>query len=498
MITGWAVAACGGSPPKVATVDGGTTDASTSDARTLDARAIDARGADAAMTDGSSADSPSADALAPPTVDAGFPTIALSYLTPTTLTANAFSYQMADYDQARHQVLFYPYGSVTKPYGNSGVLLAYNVSSATTFTMASSWTTADVSQLVGPNAVNFGGGFLDTSDTHAYLPAGPGYEAVGDAAVSKQSLAMQWDLAKAYANPNDPTAYATMDLRTLPGIPNVGGFSGIFANGYAYLCPTIDSETGLFHGVLIRYDASGSFSDTSSWQWFNMNTIASPPDPDLGGMQSMAYVAPYVYLLPFANGTDKNVVQASKLVRYDTTKDFGSASSYETLDLTTLPVPSGIQPKLKGFTGGIVVGTRLVLVPWGLRNDMQTESISLLYDTTKDLTDPTAWEYLDLTTVNMKAGGYQFGWLDKHGYVWFVPTHNYDATSTPDVPPYVAWNTALPFASATSWTSYPNTVPNWLTGAAYDPSTDTAWLASYGTPVGGEESALLVQVQESY
>ena len=180
------------------------------------------------------------------------------------------------------------------------------------------------------------------------------------------------------------------------------------------------------------------------------------------------------------------------------TKDFESASSYATLDLTTLALPSAIQPRLKGFTGGIVVGQSLVMVPWGLRNDMQTESVSLMYDTTKDLTDATAWQTIDLTTVDPKAGGYQFGWVDKNQYVWFVPTHNYDTTTAPAIPPFVVWNSTLPFASASSWKSYPNTTPDWLTGAAYDPATDTAWLAPYGTPVGGPESALIVQVQESY
>ncbi len=180
-------------------------------------------------------------------------------------------------------------------------------------------------------------------------------------------MAVQVNLAKEYANPNDPSAYSYIDLRNLPGIPDVGSFSGIFADGYAYFCPTLDTLNGEEHGVLVRYNSSQPFSSASSWQWYNLNDIASPPDPDLGGMQSMAYVAPYVYLIPFSNGSlapGGQTTEASKIVRYDTTKNFESASSYQTFDLATLPFPASIQTQLKGFTGGIVVGNSLVLVPW--------------------------------------------------------------------------------------------------------------------------------------
>src|ERR1700677_4007857 len=54
-----------------------------------------------------------------------FTTMTLSYIAATTITSSAFSYQMADFDVQRNQVLFYPYGSVTPPLGNSGVLLSY-------------------------------------------------------------------------------------------------------------------------------------------------------------------------------------------------------------------------------------------------------------------------------------------------------------------------------------------------------------------------------------
>jgi hypothetical protein len=62
-------------------------------------------------------------------VAGSFPTITLSYINPTTINPQAFSYQMADYDAQRNQVIFYPYGVVAPPVVHSGMLLTYNVGS---------------------------------------------------------------------------------------------------------------------------------------------------------------------------------------------------------------------------------------------------------------------------------------------------------------------------------------------------------------------------------
>ncbi len=412
------------------------------------------------------------------------PSVSTSYLDPRTINPESFSYQMADYDTVRNQAIFYPYGSVTPPIANSGVMLFYNVGS-NDFTNPASWSTVDLSKVATPNAVDFGGGFLDSLGNFAYLPPGSkGYTGTpAQTALAHTAVSVRVDLAKESANPNDPSAYQWIDLRTLPAIKNVGGFSGVFAAGYAYFAPTVDCSNGNYHGTLIRYNSAQPFSSSSSWQYFNLNNIVNPADPELGGMQSMAYIAPYVYLIPFQYGAAGNVKQASKIVRYDTTKNFQSASSYEFFDLSTLPVPAAILAQLGGFTGGVVVGQSLVLVPWGSRGNQQTNHVAVIYDTTRVLNDPTAWQYIDLHTLNAAAGGYQFGWLDKNGFMSFVPTHNYNLVS-PSVPPFITWNSALPFSRLTSWSTHPNATGAWSTGAAYDPSTNTAWFAGYGSPSG--------------
>jgi hypothetical protein len=202
----------------------------------------------------------------------------------------------------------------------------------------------------------------------------------------------------------------------------------------------------------------------------------------------------YVYLIPFQYGASGNVKEASKIVRYDTTKNFQSASSYEFFDLSTLPVAAAIKAQLGGFTGGVVVGQSLVLVPWGSRGNQQTNHVAVIYDTTRALNDPTAWQYMDLHAINAEAGGYQFGWVDKNGFMSFVPAHNYNMES-PSVPPFITWNTTLPFTQVTSWETHPNTTGAWSTGVAYDPGTNTAWFAPYGSP-SGNYVPLITQLQE--
>ena len=95
----------------------------------------------------------------------------------------------------------------------------------------------------------------------------------------------------------------------------------------------------------------------------------------------------------------------------------------------------------------------MILVSWGDRNLQQNNSVALEYDSTRALNDPAARTYIDLAAVNKKAAGYQYGRLDNTGFVWFVPTHNYQATSVPAIPPFIVYNTALPFNQASSWTT---------------------------------------------
>jgi hypothetical protein len=116
-------------------------------------------------------------------------------------------------------------------------------------------------------------------------------------------------------------------------------------------------------------------------------------------------------------------------------------------------------------------------------------SVAAAYDTRRPLSDPGAWSFFDLTEVHPDARGYMFGWVDRAGFVHFVPTANF---ATGIAPPFVVWGSGRPFTAASSWTSYPSTGVPPSTGAAYDGT--YAWLAPFGTDATGN-SGLITRVR---
>jgi hypothetical protein len=85
--------------------------------------------------------------------------------------------------------------------------------------------------------------------------------------------------------------------------------------------------------------------------------------------------------------------------------------------------------------------------------------------------------------------------VDIFGYVWFVPDGAFaDGKASVSNPPFVVWNSAAPFSQSSSWTAYPGATAlgaeSPSSGAAYDPSTNTAYTAP--------NQATIVQVQEAF
>lgn len=388
---------------------------------------------------------------------AGFPNITIETFDATTVHPDARRFQLADFDPKRNRVIFYPEGDFPFPMARHpsalGTLLTYDVRGE--FKSPGSYRAYDMTRLVHPSAGGFCGGFLDENFDYAYVV--PLYKIVPKQGplsrpAAPNGLAVKVDLGK---DLNSPAAYQKFDLGTL-GLPQTGYCDGVGVHGYEYFVPVKEIQSKL-NGFFLRYDSSKDFTSRSAWSWFDLTTI----DPDATGFQSVAYAPPYIYLVPFFK---------SVLVRYNTNLPLQSASSYEVFDLknvTSEPV---------GLTGAVVAGHDLVLIPWDDPKRLRAISISLVYDTRKPLKAKEAWKSIDLKKVSPRAGGYQFGWLDRNGFVWFVPD-NYLFFG---VPPLITWNSRLPFDQPTSWKTYPSTGIPPSTGAAYDPKTNTAWLAPYG------------------
>ncbi|MFZ5468573.1 MAG: hypothetical protein ACOZIN_03965 [Myxococcota bacterium] len=390
-----------------------------------------------------------------------FPEHTTDFFDATTVHPEAKGFQVADYDRTGRRVIFYPWGGiVTNP---TSVVLAYHTDKD--FLSASSYDAVDVSVLVSPDAQGFGTGFVDAAARWSYFV--PFRKRLGTTVFqTANDLAVRFDLTKALS---DVSAYETFRLSSLPvPPPSLGWITGTEANGHAYYLPYGTPLSGApwhaRHGILLRYETSKAFTDPAAWQWYDLTQIHA----GAVGFQSIAAKPPWLYLIPYIDGQNG----ANVLVRYNLDQPFTESASYESVVLTSL------HPGAIGYTGAIVAGDNLVLVPWrDMGETVQSEqsvSLAAVFDTRAALTDASAWSFFDLTTLHPDAKGYQFGWLDKLGFVHFVPTHNFALLGPP---PFVVWDGARPFTSPSSWATYPNSGVA-QTGAAYDGN--FAWLAPYG------------------
>jgi hypothetical protein len=384
-----------------------------------------------------------------------FPEQVLDFFDATTVHPDARGFQLAVYDARGKRALFIPWGGyVDKPLG---VLLAYHTDQD--FSAATSYEAVDLTALLGPAAEGFAGGFLDETGDWLYLV--PFRQDTG-AGVEPNGLAIRFNLSR---NLSDRAAYETFDLATLPSPPRRFGWAtGAFAQGFAYYVPVVEAPVPYQpNGTLLRYNAARAFSDPTAWEWYN---LVSHVHRQAWGFQSNAVERPWLYLVPYGVGN-------SVIVRYNVTRPFQTPASYEAFDLATL------NPDARGFTGAVVVGKHVVLIPWRDRSQparRSSMSVAAAYDTRKALSDPAAWAFLDLRKVHPRASGYQFGWVDQEGFVHFVPTSTFTGGGPP---PFVVWDSRRPFNRTSSWTSYPSTGVPPSTGAAYDGV--CAYLAPYGT-----------------
>lgn len=384
----------------------------------------------------------------------------LDYFDATQIDSSAKAFQLADYDRTGRRVLFYPWGGiVTRPYST---VLAYHVDKD--FTSPESYEAVDLSDLVSPDAQGFGTGFIDrNADWSYFVPFRKRHGLLGQEA---NDLAIRFNLHKELG---DKSAYETFRLSTMENPPpKLGWITGVEAKGHAYFLPYGTPVTGEpwheLHGVLLRYNVAMAFNNPQAWSWVDLSHM----DRRAVGFQSIATKGDSLYLIPYYSGKDL-------MVRYDLTKPFNQAGSYEAVQLTKL------NPRATGYTGAVVAGDYLVLVPWrnineaNQRDPEQSAHVAAAYDMRKRLSDPSAWSFIDLLSVNPMARGYQFGWYDKLGYVHFVPAHDF---STKLPPPFIAWNTRKPFTDPAAWITRPRDQNPASTGAAYDG--EYAWFAPYG------------------
>lgn len=394
-------------------------------------------------------------------LQAQFPSITTTEFDPSANINSALKgYQLAAFDAARNQVLFFPWGQnpASTPVAN-GNLLVYNA--ALPFGSTSAYSYYNLPSITGVStAAGFCGGALDEPNSVLYLS--PGF-AVSGSTTSPSGEAVRVDLTQ---NLSNSSAYQEFNISSV--VPAVGAYCpAVVLGGNVYFVPTGNSTTN--NPYLLVYNESLPFTSSSSWSYYNLTNVNAAAE----GFESYAVVGNNLYLVPYFN---------TIFVVYNTTQSLTSSASYTAYDLTNV-LPLG---QRQGLTGAVVVNsTQIVMIPWANPSTLTSTHYALLYDTTQSFTSSASYTDFDLTTVNSASRGYEFGWLDRNGFCWFVPNYN---SVTSAVPPLINWNTSLPFASASSWTSYTNSGIPPSTGAAYNSTTNTAWLSPYGSAASSNYS----------
>jgi hypothetical protein len=240
--------------------------------------------------------------------------------------------------------------------------------------------------------------------------------------------------------------WAPADLSSFAGGAR-GYLGGAFDTRYVYFAPYYNGSS--YHGLVTRYDTTQPWGVGASYSTFDVSSVNAAAK----GFYGAAFDGKYVYFVPHYNGGYHGVV-----ARYDTTMPFGSAGSWQTIDLNAL------QAGARGYIGAIFDGKYLYLVPY--YNGSSYHGLVARLDTTQVFGNGLAWSFYDVSSVSAGARGMHGGTFDGR-YVYFTPYHNgaYQGLVT-------RYDTQASFANAVAWQFFDLSTVNagarGYSGAAFD------------------------------
>ena len=299
----------------------------------------------------------------------------------TTLSASTKGFAGAAFDG--RYVYFAPHG------GDINVDNAYDAFQATSvlvrfdtqgsFTDAAAWSTFDLTTL-DEQAQGYCGATFD--GRYLYLvPFGPDGDQppTGDLT---ESIAVRFDTQSDFS---DAGSYATMDLTPLPNEPS-RRCSGVFDGRYLYLS---ESQNGAdISGAITRYDTTTPFTSTSSWSTFNVATV----DDHAQGFAGSAFDGHAFYVMSSWYGdTVTNRFYDGVTARFDTTKPFGDATSWQTFDASQLfGTGNADLYDASFFHMGGFDGRFVYFIP---AQSVQNDAVIARYDTLQPYESLSAWSF---------------------------------------------------------------------------------------------------------
>lgn len=231
----------------------------------------------------------------------------------------------------------------------------------------------------------------------------------------RHGVALRYDTHMPFTSADAWEAY---DAGHTDGLTTRGYYGAVFDGRYVYYVPRFDGYD--LHSRILRFDSHASFTDPKAWSAFDAGLDISS--------QSAGFDGRYIY---FAPGAGRNRKTSGRIAwRYDTTKPFKEAASYEKQDVGDT---AGL--KTQNFDGVVFDGRYIYYVPLG-------NNMPLRYDTQGDFHAESSWSAFDGSSVGMKicVGGIFDG-----RYVYYVPySHN----------TVVRFDTRSDFTDRNAWTVF--------------------------------------------
>lgn len=253
-------------------------------------------------------------------------------------------------------IYFVPYGHTT---GHHGEVLRYNT--LADFLDPGSWATYDAgSNGVGVEPVGYEGGTFDGR----YVYFAPRRRDSGE-----HGEVLRYDTWGSFS---DADSWNAFDV-TSPPVCAKGGYSGAVFDDqrYVYFVPNDDGSAK--HGEVLRYDTTGSFSDSLSWSTFDPGDCLPPVAGNPDGFAQAIFDGRFIYFVPYEHDTEKH----GEVLRYDTSATFSDCQAWAAYDYGEHCGQDCNDPD--GYAGGAFDGQYIYFAPE--HNGSEHHGEVLRYDT---------------------------------------------------------------------------------------------------------------------
>ena len=181
---------------------------------------------------------------------------------------------------------------------------------------------------------------------------------------------------------------------------------GVYDNKrYVYFCPNNNSS-------LFRYDTTKLFSDSASYDIFDMSSI----NIDCGWYSTCVFDGHYIYFIPHKNHS--GALLNGLLTRYDISKPFHNIASYQTFDLST------VNANTVCYDNAIFEQGYIYFIP--KKNDnVGFFGLFMRYNTNLSFTDINSYQFIDLQLS--EAGSFAVGFncaISDGRYIYLFPFAN--------------------------------------------------------------------------